>query len=384
MSLVNTKKKVKITDVKANLAKNVRFATDFEVAGQKIDTYDLPDMIDQIIVKRGIVTPLVLNKELEDLQGFRRTLAGQAIARDPERYIPDPAVRKEVLEALDRVDAIVYTNLTPDEETDLINDHGDRKGIGRTELVNAVWKMYNQGYNGPRISNQMYYALAEYTGNVKKLNDLAGMSQPERQKRIKTWFHGTVDNYLIAAHNMGPRIRDALLLTEMRTDGLIKKDSEIKPLFVVKRDRIVELSKARSQDEKDGKWDDIKKTGPAFELLIDKFKNEDVTGKSESTDNRLTKTELSDRATSALSSAFRAVYNIAGGKPVAEAPELDKLAASAEAKFNLINKHMDQINNPELQDVLGRVVHQEPHEFEQWLLRHCNNAVPVAEVVNAG
>jgi hypothetical protein len=382
MSMTFKKQKVKITDVVVALEKNVRLAVNFEVAGQKVDTYDLPDMIDQIIAGKGIRTPLVLNGNLEVLQGFRRALAGQAIMLDPARYVSDEKQRKELVEALNSVDVIVYPNLTADEELVLINDHGDRKGIGRTELVRIVWRLYEQGYNGGRISNLQHYALAEYTGNVKKLNELANMSVSDRNERIKRWFHGTVDNFLIAAYNMGPRIRDALLITEMRTDGLIKKDSDVKPLFVVKRDRIVQLSKAKTQDEEAGKWDNAAKTGPAFEELVQKFITEDETGKTTPADTRLSKANLEERATSAFSNSFRAAFSIAAGKPSPEAPDLDRLAADAEAKFNLINKHYNQIANPTVKDVLGRVVHAAPNDFEQFLLQMCE-AVPERTVETA-
>jgi hypothetical protein len=161
MSLNHKLKSMKVTDIKVDLTKNVRLAADFEVAGQKVDTYDLSSMIDQIVAKGGIMTPIVLNGNDQVLQGFRRTLAGQKILLDPEKYVSDPDMRADLIRSLHKVPVDVYPNLTDKEELDLINDHGDRKGIGRTELVRTVWNLSRAGWSEAEIANQLYHSLAE-------------------------------------------------------------------------------------------------------------------------------------------------------------------------------------------------------------------------------
>jgi hypothetical protein len=398
MSMTYTKKTVSLKELKVDLSKNVRLSGSILVAGVKVDTYELPSMIDAIVAKRGIVTPIVVNKELSVLQGFRRSLAGLAILSDPERYLPDPGVRKEVIDALNKVPVLVYDKLTPSEELGLVNDHGDRKGIGRTELVRTVWNLYVSGYSEAEICVQMLYAIAEYTGNTRKLNELPDHGTPARNERIKKWLHGTVGNFMLAAYNMGPRIREAVLRSHMIDDGLIKRVDNVspespfaekypadqRPEFYLSRDRMTKLSASVTTDKKAGQWDSDKFTGPEFEKVIAGFIEEDTKPKGpRGSDSRLSATDLQNRGNTSLSSAFRAAYNIAAGKPVQGAPELDQAAARFEAIANLVAKHIDNITDVLAKDILSRVLFADPDQFEQFLLELCvkpENA-PAAEMV---
>jgi hypothetical protein len=373
MSFTHKAVKINITDVKVDLSKNVRLAADFMVAGHKVDTYDLGTMIQAVIDKVGIFTPLVINKDKSVLQGFRRTLAGQAIVRDPEKYLPDLNKRAEVLAALKVVPALQYFDLTNEEELELINDHGDRKGIGHTELIRTVWKLKLAGLSEQRIANQLVYAIADYTGNTRKLNTLPPIGSPERATRVAKWLHGTVGNFFLAVQNMGPRIQDALLITEMLNDGLLPKEGEnaVKPLFKVSRDRVRTLSTAITQDKEKAQWDNENRTGPSFEAAIEKFVKEDASPEtsSEKKDPRMTLKAMEEAVPNYQSTAFRVALKLASGKEELSAQDMDKAAARAESIMNLIDKHLENVANPELKDVLSRVHSADPVDFEAFLLK---------------
>jgi hypothetical protein len=213
------------------------------------------------------------------------------------------------------------------------------------------------------------------------LSSLPPAGSPERYKAIKDWFHGTLGNFMLTVLSMGQRVQDALLITEMRTDGIIKKDDDgnylVNPEFKVTRDRIKVLSEARTQDSKAGEWDADTASGPRFNAKIDEFIKEDANGgPARQTDARMSLKDLEARGQAGIfkSKAVRSAFKVAAGVKDADLPKLDELAARGESVFALIDKHLDNLTDPRMQEILARVRQADPVDFESFLLENSHPA----------
>jgi hypothetical protein len=371
MTMKFVSKTMDIGKIVVDTDKNVRLDSKRPVAGLKFNTYELGSMIDAIIQKKGICTALVLNYALSVLQGFRRALAGQEIQRNPDKYFGgNTELRDEVLANLRSVPVLVYSkDLSEEEELDLINDHGDRKGIGAVEFILAVWHMLKQGRKEAQISLQLLYAAAEYTGNVQKIKELPEVGSLARAEKIRSWLHGTIGNYIIAAYYMGDRVKDAMLRTAAIQDGLSKADDkDSAPLFYAKRTRINQLNSAITQDKGKGLWDDVVKTGPAFEAKLAEFIKEDAgEGPVKVADTRKSVEDVKGMINSVyLSKAFKTALKVTF-EEVNEAPRVDEETARMETVFSLLETHLDEIANPLVKDVIVRVLHATPSDLETFL-----------------
>jgi hypothetical protein len=366
-----TFKTVNVQDVISDDSINVRIGGKtnlYGVEGAK-DGYDLPTMMAQIMEAGKILRPLTLwqrsDKTLVVLKGNRRVRAGQAILNDKSMEVSED-LRKELMQ----VPAEVYTDLTPEEVIDIVNDH-DTKELGRAELMLNVWKLSAAGYSEKKIGNMLLYQLAEYTGNKKKLNELP-TNPKDRETAIFKWLHGTLGNFLLGGYSMGPRVQKAMLETALVEDGLLKesdaKEGQPKrPEFRCKAPQIQDLSKARTQDRNANQWDENKKTGPAFEAKLAAIISEQNGGGGQPRRDRPSMDQLETLKGNSLSSLAKACYSNAGGTPTAGTLELDQQAHRAEQLMNLITVSLPEIQDEKLKDCLHKVLMYNPENFKAYL-----------------
>lgn len=356
----NRIKTMKASDLKLDYTINDRFHGSLEVLpGVKVDTYAINLLLDQVVEAGQINEALYVDgKDNTVLRGMRRATVAKLIA-DNDAY---PA---ELRKAMNSVPVIVYDDLTPNERLMLIHDKGDRKGLGRAELLAAIWRMYEQNFTEAEISVHQVYNVAKYTGNEKKLNTLP--SDPTaRNKQIQKWLHGTVGNFMLAGYDCGPRVRKAMLLTELAADGLLPKDKDgkevVKPEWTVKRAHITDLVSARTEDSKADEWDGTNFSGPRFnaklsEILSGVKPATPIDGEEdEKAGSAKTLAELKAFDGKAKSLIAKATLRIAANEKVFEFPELDAAAARWEQVGNLLAKYVSEFSNPLVTELVSAIV----------------------------
>jgi hypothetical protein len=271
------------------------------------DNYDLESLRPQVIAKGGITNPPVV-EELPD--GKYMVLQGNRRKRVCDLIVSDPSSPADIVKAVEKLECIVYSGLTDEERDALIFDHGETRPLNREETVLSVWRLFKQFKSEKEIGQRLYYMLARYTGNEKKLNGLP-TDAAARDKYLSTWFRGTLGQYMLSAATMTDEVRESMILTARKEDGRLKEGESVP--FLATRDRIVKLSKCRTADEKAGGWDSVN-GGESFNKAIVEFKDEDA-GKATAggKKSRPTVKDLTDRVAMFKSAPLKAAFQVAAG-----------------------------------------------------------------------
>lgn len=320
-----------------NLA-NVRVLPENNYQRENTDVgHDYTTIMEQIRSMGRIVKPPVLvEKEdgLHILQGFRRIGGSQ-------RLLTDPTITAELKEALSKCLCIVYKDITPAEELALMFDDGGQKQIGHWGIVNSVWKLDKMFYSEAQIALMMFQSLARFTKNEAKIMTLS--TNPKiREEEVKTWFHGTLGNYMLSAAKMGPYVREQFLLTMKAKDGTLAKDEVVR--IKMSQARVTALSKAKNS-EKD-MWTP-EEGSPAFNALLDQFAAEDGGAPKEKLSRPDVK-ELREKADAFFSPLIRKSLLLAAGEKGPKVADLDKDDDEYKRMSANIRKTMDIL--PELRE----------------------------------
>ncbi len=331
-----TNKTYAITSLKVDTGVNIRL----------VNNYDLESMKDQIRLAGRIIKPLIVRGEDKVvLSGNRRTLAGQELYNDPQC----PADLKE---ALSKVAVIEYTGLTEEEILTLVLDHGGEKPICKTEVVLSVWRLDKQMYSEKQICTWMVNALADYTGNKRKLQELPSETAA-REKAVHRWLHGTVGNYILAASKLGHYVRDQFILTHKAEDKLLVEGEKVE--MKCDRTRIADLTTARGKDMKDGSWSTTggNATGTEFDKLIEKYKEEDKTGKKDKVE-RLSVKDLEAKADQFSSPGIKAAFAVAAGNSEAgrQLHDIDTANYALMLKCEVLEKRGAEITDPFVKELV--------------------------------
>ena len=337
-------------------------------------SYDLPQIEEGIYSMGRITDPIhVEERKVEGekqpvyivLRGNRRTWGGQNIFKRADC----PADLKANLE---KVECIVYSDLDEKERLQLVVDHGSQKPISRSEVVEGVWRFMRQGFSEIDIMLVLYFAIAKFTGNEKKLNEIP-TSGKDRTEFLRSWLHGTVGNFIIAAAKMGEYVRQQFVLTHKDEDKLLPKGVKVE--MRTSRDRIKKLSAAKSFDTAHGGWalDDRNNVikGETFLGLIDKFKGEDAGLVEKEKTSKLSASDLEKLASNYRSAGIRKAFLIASGAKSEELKMIfkdDDRYASLDAKFDVMVKFGQEVKNEELKKFIGILLHAEPTAFEQFVI----------------
>ncbi len=256
-----TKRAVKISNLVVDFNLNVRDK----------DKYDVPAMKDDIIRMGRITDPLTvmecLSGELKVLKGNRRALAGQELDADP-------ALPNNLKEALQKVDVHIYkeSDLTTEDITKLIIDQGGQKPLAKVEVLKTVWRLARQFFSEKQIGQMLYFPLADYSDNRRKLAEMP-KDKIGREKFLVTWFRGTLSGYMLSVLRMPMFVQEVFIHFHELMDRKPKEGE--KCLVKMTRPRVVELSKAKSKDEEEKKWD-FENGGPNFLQVWEKYKKEDA------------------------------------------------------------------------------------------------------------
>lgn len=357
-----TNRKIKTSDLIVDKELNVRL----------VDNYDLATLREQVEAMGRIIKPIIVDGDtMKVLSGNRRVLVCKEI-------IADPKASQELVKELQQLDCVVYTGLTPAEIIQLVFDHGSEKTINRTETLLSVWRLDKQVFSEKAIASMMYFALAKYTGNEKKLREVP-IEPQAREKFVHGWFRGTLGNYMLSGHRMGEYIREQMILTHLSEDKMLgDKVREVE----VSRDRVTALSAAKTADQgKDGKgWSPLAKAkeGPGFDpatggenfnkLVLD-YIEQDKTGKKPKVERPSANT-LKGLADTYKSPAIRRALLVAAGDTSVDAKLLladdDQLSGLSD-KLNSLSKHVEKIKNKDVKDFIGMLLNGSPADVEKAL-----------------
>lgn len=347
-----TKKTMSIMDI----------VVDFDLNIRKPNNYDIASMVEQIRVANRILTPIFIRGEdNKALRGNRRTLAGQQI-------FMDKTSSQELIDSLKKVDVLVYTGLTPGEELALILDQGGEKPIARSEILSAVWRMSKNFFSETEIILQMYFVLARYTGREKKLLEVNAITRDaDRKKALHDWFHGSVGNYMLKALTMGDFVVDQMMLTHLAEDGLLLPDQRV--TAKMSRDRIGELSKAKTYDEKEGQGWVYETGGETFNAKLEQYKAQDAGTETKEKKSRPSVKELTDKASIFKSPLIRKAFLLAAGVDSKDTQNLtddDALWVNDDRKKQAIVKAMPNLPEP-YATFAASFLHNSPAKFAEYL-----------------
>jgi hypothetical protein len=347
-----TKKSMSVSDLVVDKALNVRLP----------DNYDIGTMKDGILSHGRIVKAITVEHTSDGryvvLAGNRRTLAGQEM-------LTDPSTPQDVVANLKKTDCVVYSGLDEAERIALIADH-DEKPLNRTELVLLVWRLSRQFMSEAQIAVMLYYQLASYTGNRKKLVEVPN-DPAKRKEFVKKWFHGTLGNYMLVAQRLGEFVRDQFIKTHLSEDKLLPADQSVE--MRCNRDRIAKLDQAKTADEKAGEWNAEQTTGPRFNALIEQFKAEDAGTIDTEKVKRPSVKDLKEKAEVFKSPGIRKALLLAAGvtgDEVSGIVDEDDKAARDVGVINVLVRYADQLPDY-LRQFVGVVTTKSPAEVEA----HC-------------
>jgi len=354
---------------------NLRFRKGMKVDGiAVVDTYNVGTMKDVIRDQHGIPNRLVveehtapegpLGDKIAAGDVYYITLAGNRRLNAAQELVADGTTSKELVETLQKLPCNVYKSLDEEQRRELINDQRSQR-YARAEIVLTCWRYQAAGMSYADIAMFVAPQMVTYTGQGQKMIPKieACKTLEERKKVITTWLKGTLDTIILSCGKMGPRVRRALLLSDMLIDGIapeVGKDSEGNPIyetseFKPSQSRCLELARAKKADEQSpGGWDP-EKGGVDFNAAIAKFiredKGVDECGNPLPTQSQRQSVEaLQNQKTLTQSKAAKAALEIASGKHVLHFADLDSEARRLEQLVDVALKYKDGITDPKVKE----------------------------------
>lgn len=335
-------------------------------------SYDLDHMDEDILRLGRIVDPIHVEQKGDGkdaiyivLRGNRRTLSGQ-------RLMLKPDLPSDTKEALGKVDVVVYKDLTDTERLELIADHGSQKPITRSEVVTAVWRLDRQLFSEIQIANLLYFTLAKFTGNEKKLLEIP-TDPKQRIEFLRKWLHGTLGNFILAAARMGDYVRSQFVLTHKDEDKLLPEGTKIE--MRTTRDRIQQLSQSITKDKsRDGKGWSVERGGETFNTLLEKFKAEDNGSQEREKKTKLSSKELEQRASRYFSAGIRRAFSIAAGDTSDDMKNIaddDNRYARMEKVDALLVQYGQGVKDENVKKFIGVILHADATMLEEYLKGLC-------------
>lgn len=367
------KKQGKIHDFHVDLALNGRDPSDVDTS------YDLESMIPQIMGPRRIIQPLICEmrpltgKESEGdklvvLAGNRRALTGQRIADRPDC----PA---DVLANLQKVEYLLYSELSDEERYAFVFDQGSQKGLADHEIVQGIWRMYSESYFNTsaardRILEIQYHNLGKFTSGLPaiqgKLSKLDKNDRAAKMAELRKHFHGTLDNVILGVYGMGAYCKAQYLLTLKKKEALLKDGEKVE--MEMKTVRITELSKAKNEDKKGPGWN-AADGGPKFNQTIAKFKAEDASGEAAKRSTRPTSDALlkvvDNYNCAAIAKAIKMAAGVEGPQVAGLMEDNDRLYRM-EKVLELLLKAQPSMPN-ELKPLINAIIDNSPSKFQEYL-----------------
>lgn len=376
-----------------------KLSVDFKVNWREKVGYDIPAMKSDIFMAGRILEALhVLDPkdcerlglpELMVLRGNRRKLTADEILADKD----SPA---GLVEALRKTPTRIVSGFVDIREIEDYMLDSSVKPLSRTEVVHAVWRLQQSMHSKFEIYDRLYQLLARYTGNQKKAAEVAAITEPRVRKEVMMkWFHGTVDNFIMAINQFGQGLKDLMTLTSHKEDSILTNEEEKRLWFTVNRVRVTKLSAAKTKDKAeptgwmpvdsievvktDDKIAEVKVAGGgvAFNALITEFCME-AAGEIEGGNKaRPTSKTLEALSETMKSPAVRTALLAGAGKKSEDLASLDEACYRNEKVIELLKATADRLNkdrtaqialtNGRLADILNAIAVSGPTAVEALL-----------------
>lgn len=342
-----------------------QLVVDFDLNIRDRSNYDLGTMKDQIRTAGQVIKPILVEKQGDRyvvLSGNRRTLASQEL-------LTEESLPANLKASLEKLDVLVYEGLSETERLALVIDHGSEKGISRTELVQAVWRLAKAFWSEIDIIKLLYFSLAQYTGAAtKKLPEIQKITdEKQRTEALRKWLHGTVGNYMLAAAKMGTYVREQFILTHKSQDNMLAEGEKVE--VNISRDRIVELSKARTADEANGGWS-TEKGGTRFNELLERYKAEDAGNATKERSSRPSAKDLLDRIDVFKSQPMKRMLRLAAEGPSEQTKGLDSdddAIYRNEQIFSAVMRNVEKVpKGTPLDAFIGLYLHGTPGQMQEF------------------
>lgn len=375
MSNKITLPKHKVTTVAANDAivdnnTNIRFQSGQVIHGLKIEqgTYDTATMMTEIREAGQIHTPISLSKRADGLLyvliGNRRAMAAQMLCALSE-------TSEELRKALQKIPAFVYEGLTREQEQFLVNDQTSKR-FKKSELVQFIWRLHDEGWDYNRIVLQYWHQLADLTNSGDKRAEVERMdNDKERIAAIKTWFRTSIEYGVLLANVLGEQVKRVFLREYLIKDGLIKESADKEGVFKIKPERLKDLKKVRDAEAEI--WNP--ETGsPEFNAMILKFIAEDEAsiGSGKDKVKRPNNDALLSRIVNSRSQVAKKALKYALGDDVPDLGAFDATAFRNEQVMEAIAKVVQEIKSPEIGNLLRQIVfNKDLPELEATLKSFC-------------
>jgi hypothetical protein len=374
---------------------NLRFRKGMQVDGINVtDTYNTGALKDVTRTQGGIPGRLnveefkapagPLGHQLKAGEVYYITLAGNRRLTAAKELVDDGSTPSALVDALQKLPCNVYKDLDDEQRRELVNDQRNQR-YARAELVLYCWRLQMAGLSYAQIAMFVYQQMITYTGQGQKMLPKieACKTLEERTKVITTWLKGTLDTIILNCGKMGPRVRRALLLSDMLIDGIapvIGQDSEGNPVyetpeFKPSQGRCSELARAKKKDEASpGGWDP-ERGGAEFNATIAKFiredKNVDELGNPLPNEpQRASVEKLSEQKGLTQSRAAKAAIEIASGRPVLQFADFDAEARRLELLVETASKLKDGIKNKDVKEYTKILLTGDFHALELFLTGH--------------
>lgn len=212
--------KVAISDIVNDMTRNVREQSDA--------AYDLEPLIADLQMRgqQDAATLEIVNGKKYPLKGFRRvgafTLASQ-------RGLKYSETAPEAGKPMDHILAYVYEDLTERERTELLLDHGQRKGLSKVELQNAFERAFVAGYSEKEIVTLLYTLLVQHYPPDRVIGD--GLEGEQLAAKRLEYYKGVLQTAKRAAN--APTVLREAYYKKLRGEQKWPSNSELVDLLSI-------------------------------------------------------------------------------------------------------------------------------------------------------
>jgi hypothetical protein len=312
------------------------------------------------------------------------TYAGNRRLSAAKELVDDKSVSQELAATLQKLPCNIYRDLDDEQRRELVNDQRSQR-YARAELVLYCWRLQAAGLSAKQIAMFVWQQMITYTGQGQKMVPKieACKTLEERTQVITVWLKGTLETIILNCGKMGPRVRRALLLSDMLIDGIapeIGQDADGNPIyetpeFKPSQSRCSELARAKKKDLQSPAGWDPEHGGPTFNEAIARFIREDkgvdeFGNRLPEAPQRATVEKLTDQKGLTQSRAAKAALEIAAGNPVLQFADFDAEARRLELLVETATKLKDGIKNPIVKEYTKILLTGDFHALEMFLTGH--------------
>ena len=330
--------------------------------------YNLGQMEVAISEAGGLTDPLhVSEKVLPDgtnpvLRGNRRLLTIKRMLKNPEK------ISVALAENLRRIPVIFVKGskdwTVQEERKYILSD--EQMDLQYAETWRAVRDLVQGGADlfdvAMTLLRQLSRTFAKDTkGNVGLIENAKTVE--EKKGLIKSWFTGTLDQFLIPLAKMPKYVQDQFYLIQLQKDGVTPVDATIE--IKLNRPNVQKLVKAIKADKAAEAWDDVTETGPTYNEVLQGLKDSFKGEGSAPVNEKLTPKEVRDLASRMKATAIKRTLlhtigetsTMSGDDCKLSLSKWDEEVSKLWASHKTMLSFSELIKNPTVKELVGILIH---------------------------